>query len=98
VNNQYGFADLRLESILARERADLAFENDMGGNELAHKFERLRKVIACLGNALKFSIVATRNIEVVFANVIDTIVMQEFAALVCQALARRTMTARSCPI
>src|SRR5450631_3761429 len=46
VNNQHGFADLRLQGILARKRANLAFENNMRGNQLAHEFERLRKEIA----------------------------------------------------
>ena len=63
VNNQHGFADLCLESILAREGADLALENNMRGNELTHKIERLGKVIACLGKALKFTVFATRNIQ-----------------------------------
>src|SRR3984893_4101617 len=94
VNNQHGFADLRLESILARERADLALENNMRGNELAHEFERLGKVIACVGKALKFPIVAARNIEVVFADVVDAIVMQELAGLIPQALARQN---HDCP-
>src|ERR1700730_2827569 len=57
VNNQHGFADLRLESILARERADVALD------------------------------VAARNIEVAFADVVDTIVMQELAVFIPQALA-----------
>ena len=35
VNNQHGFADLRLEGILARKGANLAFENNMRGNEFA---------------------------------------------------------------
>src|ERR1700730_5074591 len=87
VNNQHGFAHLRLESILARERADLALENNMRGNELAHEFERLRKEIACLGKALKFTIVAARHIKVAFADVVDTIVMQELAVFIPQALA-----------
>jgi len=69
----------------------------MGGNKLAYEFERLRKVIACIGKALKFTVVAARNIEVVFANVVDTIVMQELAALVPQASRGRTMTAPLMP-
>src|ERR1019366_1365092 len=73
VNNQHGFADLRLESILARERANLALENNMRGNELAHEFEGLGKEETRVGEALKFTILAARNIEVVFADVVDAI-------------------------
>jgi hypothetical protein len=40
-------------------------------DEFAHEFKRLGKVIACVGKALKFTIIAARNIEVVFADVID---------------------------
>ena len=43
VNNQHGFADLRLKSILARERADLAFENNCVGMSLRMSSSALGK-------------------------------------------------------
>src|ERR1019366_9426788 len=89
LNNQHGFADLRRESILARERANLALENNMRGNELAHEFECLGKEETRVGEALKFTILAARNIEVVFADVVDAIVRQKLAGFVPEAVARQ---------